>query len=96
MEYQRQESPPVEPAKEDHTSANEVDTKLLTDAEAASEEAAELVEKLEYFKVGIFPCATIPHHNLTYFQVAEEKVSTLKTLAIKLEVLCVSAEIMLL
>merc|ERR1719237_1597129 len=69
MEYQRQESPPVEPAKEDHTSANEVDTKLLTDAEAASEEAAELVEKLEYFKV------------------AEEKVSTLKTLAIKLETL---------
>jgi len=69
MEYQRQESPPVEPAKEDHTSTNEVDTKLLTDAEAASEEAAELVEKLEYFKV------------------AEEKVSTLKTLAIKLETL---------
>jgi hypothetical protein len=69
MEYQRQESPPVEPSKEDHTSANEVETKLLTDAEAASEEAAELVEKLEYFKV------------------AEEKVSTLKTLAIKLETL---------
>lgn len=69
MEYQRQESPPAEPSKEDQASTKEADTKLLTDAEAASEEAAELVEKLEYFKV------------------AKEKVSTLKTLAIKLEVL---------
>ena len=73
MEYQRQESPPVEPAKEDHTSTNEVDTKLLTDAEAASEEAAELVEKLEYFKVGILPFATIPHHNLTNFRLLRRK-----------------------
>jgi len=69
MEYQRQQSPPVEPAKEETAGASQVDSKLLTDAEAASEEAAELVEKLEYFKV------------------AEEKVSTLKTLAIKLETL---------
>ena len=56
MEYQRQESPPVEPAKEDQASAS--DRKPLTDTEAASEEAAELVEKLEYFKVGIFKFAT--------------------------------------
>ena len=73
MEYQRQESPPVEPSKEDHTSANEVETKLLTDAEAASEEAAELVEKLEYFKVGILQFATIPHHNLTIFRLLRRK-----------------------
>ena len=73
MEYQRQESPPVEPAKEDHTSANEVDTKLLTDAEAASEEAAELVEKLEYFKVRIFQFATIPHHNLSIIRLLRRR-----------------------
>ena len=60
MEYQRQQSPPVEPAKEDGVAANEVEPKLLTDAEAASEEAAELVEKLEFFKVGIFQFTTIP------------------------------------
>jgi len=81
MEYQRHQSPsPEQPAQGDNdttaTSATEapiapaaVEPKLLTDAEQASEEAAELVEKLEYFKV------------------AEEKVSTLKTLAIKLETL---------
>ena len=63
MEYQRQESPPAEPSKEDQASTKEADTKMLTDAEAASEEAAELVEKLEYFKVRIFQFATIPHHN---------------------------------
>ena len=87
MEYQRQQSPPAEPAKEDGAAPNEVATKLLTDAEAASEEAAELVEKLEFFKVGIFQLTTnIRHSLLNYVQVAEEKVSTLKTLAIKLEV----------
>ena len=59
MEYQRQQSPPVEPAKEETAAASQVDSKLLTDAEAASEEAAELVEKLEYFKVGIFQFMTI-------------------------------------
>ena len=73
MEYQRQQSPPVEPAKEETAGASQVDSKLLTDAEAASEEAAELVEKLEYFKVGILPFATIPHHNLTNFRLLRRK-----------------------
>ena len=61
MEYQRHQSP-EQPAQGDNDqtdiSAKEapsapvaVEPKLLTDAEQASEEAAELVEKLEYFKV---------------------------------------------
>ena len=54
MEYQRQQSPPVDPSREESDVTNEVQKKQLTDTEAASEEAAELVEKLEYFKVGIF------------------------------------------
>ena len=54
MEYQRQQSPPVDPSREESDVTNEVKKKQLTDTEAASEEAAELVEKLEYFKVGIF------------------------------------------
>ena len=66
MEYQRHQSPsPEQPAQGDNdttaTSATEaptapaaVEPKLLTDAEQASEEAAELVEKLEYFKVSFY------------------------------------------
>ena len=66
MEYQRHQSPsPEQPAQGDNdtaaTSAAEapiapaaVEPKLLTDAEQASEEAAELVEKLEYFKVSFY------------------------------------------
>ena len=73
MEYQRQESPPVEPAKEDRVSASEVDTKLLTDAEAASEEAAELVEKLEYFKVRIFKLFNKPSTHFDTFRLLRRK-----------------------
>ena len=66
MEYQRHQSPsPEQPAQGDNDqtdiSATEapkapvaVEPKLLTDAEQASEEAAELVEKLEYFKVSFY------------------------------------------
>ena len=66
MEYQRHQSPSPElPPQGDNsttaTSATEaptapaaVEPKLLTDAEQASEEAAELVEKLEYFKVSFY------------------------------------------
>ena len=66
MEYQRHQSAsPEQPAQGDNDqtdiSATEapsapvaVEPKLLTDAEQASEEAAELVEKLEYFKVSFF------------------------------------------
>merc|ERR1719412_484936 len=39
MEYQRQESPPAEPSREESDVSNEVKKKQLTDTEAASEEA---------------------------------------------------------
>ena len=73
MEYQRQQSPPVEPAKEETAGASKVDSKLLTDAEAASEEAAELVEKLEYFKVGIFQFETNQSSQFNYFRLLRRK-----------------------
>ena len=75
MEYQSQNSADQEPptcseAAQDTPETGEIPA---TEAELVSAEAAELVEKLEYFKVG------------------DEKVTALKTLAIKLEVSPVSS-----